>query len=413
MIAPPPRRVGLKYERERSTERIALESRRRQRRADDEHRRAVKRRRGAVLLALIVVPAVAVWALAFRSPDQPSDSAKRPAEDAVSGDTRGAVAPVDVRTPATVRGILVSADVAADRARMRGILADADLREGLNTIVVDVKDERGRIAFPVDVPLAREAEAIRRRYDPARLVAQAHAEGVYVIGRVVAFEDPLAVSARPALAVKKGGRTWRSAAGSSWLDPTRRDARRYVLDVARAAAEAGFDEIMLDGVRFPAERDAGLAYRQRGVDRDRLIADFLTEAVSALRPRGVKVSATVFGLAATRDLGVGQDPARLKLVVDALSPTVFPAAFASGEFGIGLPGANPHDTALASLADWRARLVNGRAALRPWLQAFPLNGTTYGTGSIDAQIKAAGEAATDGYLLWTPVAGDDGVLTGR
>ena len=64
-------------------------------------------------------------------------------------------------------------------------------RYGLNTIELDVKDEGGEIGFaPSDVPLARTVGATRPFYNPKALVALAHRNGIYMIGRVVCFQDP-------------------------------------------------------------------------------------------------------------------------------------------------------------------------------------------------------------------------------
>ena len=62
---------------------------------------------------------------------------------------------------------------------------------GLNTIELDVKDENGKIGFVSrSLPaLAREIGAARPYYDVAEAVAAAHSHHVYLIGRVVVFEE--------------------------------------------------------------------------------------------------------------------------------------------------------------------------------------------------------------------------------
>src|SRR4029078_9652531 len=75
-------------------------------------------------------------------------------------------------------------------------------RFGLNTIELDIKDEGGEIGFvPADVPLAQKVCATRRLYTPRALVQLAHRNGIFMIGRVVCFQDPKLAQGRPDLAV--------------------------------------------------------------------------------------------------------------------------------------------------------------------------------------------------------------------
>ena len=55
----------------------------------------------------------------------------------------------------------------------------------------------------------------------------------------------------------------------------------------------------------------------------------------------MRVSADVFGLSATRDLGIGQVPRRLSKYVDAVYPMVYPSHYDSGEYGLEDPNASP------------------------------------------------------------------------
>ena len=89
----------------------------------------------------------------------------------------------------------------------------------------------------------------------ARVVAQqAHAAGVYLIGRVVVFEDPTLTAARPDMAIRTtGGSVWVNNAGLGWSNPYDKRVWNYVISVGKAAARAGFDEIQFDYVRFPSD----------------------------------------------------------------------------------------------------------------------------------------------------------------
>ena len=97
-----------------------------------------------------------------------------------------------------------------------------DLRKsGLNTIELDVKDEGGEIGFrPAGVPLATKIGAVRSYYKPAEVARLAHRNGIYLIGRVVVFQDPLLSEARPDLAIRRSdGSVWKTSAGLGWVNP--------------------------------------------------------------------------------------------------------------------------------------------------------------------------------------------------
>jgi hypothetical protein len=129
------------------------------------------------------------------------------------------------------------------------------------------------------------------------------------------------------------------------------------------------------------------------------IAAFLRYATARLHPLGVRVSADVFGLAATHDLGIGQYPAQIGKIVDTIYPMTYPSHYRSGEFNLPDPNAAPAATVSDSLNDFRTELTGERALLVPWLQDFSL-GRTYSPADVAAQIGAARSFHTGGFMLW-------------
>jgi hypothetical protein len=173
------------------------------------------------------------------------------------------------------------------------------------------------------------------------------------------------------------------------------------VDVAVAAAKAGFDEIQFDYTRFPSDGDLSII-RYPGAHPQPMkatIAAYLAYAASRLHPLGVRVSADVFGLSATHDLGIGQYPARVGQVVDAIYPMTYPSHYRSGEYNLPNPDAAPGTTVMDSLRDFRAQLDGGKALLVPWLQDFSL-GRTYTFTDVAAQIASARSMTTGGFMLW-------------
>jgi hypothetical protein len=314
-----------------------------------------------------------------------------------------AKAPPD-RLPKEIRGVHVTMGLAS---LPHGIDRYLALRSvGLNTIELDVKDENGEVGFvSPDLPaLARSDGAARPFYDPRVAVRKLHAAGLYVIGRVVAFEDPTLTAARPALAIhdRRGG-IWRDASGLGWANPYDPRVWAYDVGIAAAAAKAGFDEIQFDYVRFPSDGDVSQMVfpRSRAEPKGATIARFAAYAAARIHQLRVRVSADVFGLAATHDLGIGQVPRRLGAHLDAVYPMVYPSHYSPGEYGIQDPSAYPGRIVAHSLLDFRRALRGERTRIVPWLQDFSV-GRTYTLIEVSDQIAAERRQHAGGFLLWNP-----------
>jgi hypothetical protein len=306
--------------------------------------------------------------------------------------------------PREVRGVHVTMALAGLEGKIDEYVALKAF--GLNTLEVDVKDENGYVGF-VDSSLpklARDVGAARPFYDVDEVVRKVHAAGMYLIGRVVVMEDPTLSAGRPDLSLLRlDGSRWLNNGGLGWVNPYDERVWRYVVGVAAAAAKAGFDEIQFDYVRFPSDGDVSqIVYRHKVAEpKGTTIARFLRYASSWLHPLRVRVSADVFGLAATHDLGIGQVPKRLAPYLDALYPMVYPSHFGSGEYGIQEPDAYPGRTVARALLDFRRQLKGEHMTLIPWLQDFSL-GQQYTVIEVTDQIAAARRQHAAGFLLWNP-----------
>ena len=303
--------------------------------------------------------------------------------------------------PKEVRGLHITMALANIPGRLQQYIGLK--QDGLNTIEVDVKDENGVIAFdPAGVPLARRIGAARPFYDPRKVAAEVHAAGMYLIGRVVTFEDPILSAARPQFAVQNPDDSrWLTSGGLGWMNPYDRRVWRYDVGVAVAAAKAGFDEIQFDYVRFPSDGDLADA-RYPGVHRQPMnwtVPLFVKYAVSRLHPLGVRVSTDVFGLAATRNLGIGQLPRRIAKYADTIYPMVYPSHYGSGEYGIVDPDSRPGVTVAYSLRDFRTAVQGRKTLLIPWLQDFSL-GQSYNLSDVQDEIESARLEHTKGFMLW-------------
>jgi hypothetical protein len=368
------------------------------RRRRQERRRQVRRRRLTALAVLVALVAAALFGLVRL----------------VSGATAGAsstfLQPVPAAVPASafhrqtpeeIRGVHITGPLMSLPGRFARYLALG--RHGLNTVEVDLKDESGNVSFERGAPaVARNDGAARAYFDPRRVARQAHRAGMYLIGRVVTFEDPITATAHPELAIHRSdGSLWHTNGGLAWLNPYSRKAWRYDVDVAVAAAKAGFDEIQFDYVRFPSDGDLSVI-RYPGAHPQpmrRTIPAFLRYARSRLHPLHVRLSADVFGLSAARDLGIGQLPSQVGAIVDAIYPMTYPSHYNSGEYNLSDPNAAPGATVMFSLQDFRDQVPLGHAVLVPWLQDFSLY-RTYTLADVKAQIQAARMMHTGGFMLW-------------
>jgi hypothetical protein len=303
--------------------------------------------------------------------------------------------------PAEVRGVHVTMALASLPGKIDEYAALQGW--GLTAIELDVKDENGEVGFASKyAPLAKEIGAAHPYYHPGQVAKTVHARGLYLVGRVVTFEDPVLGEKRPDLAIHNSdGSVWHNNGGLAWTDEYDKRVWKYNVDVAVAAAKAGFDEIQFDYVRFPSDGDLSqIRYPAvRAEPMSKTIADFLAYAARRLRPLGVRVSADLFGLAATHDLGIGQAPRKISGTLDAIYPMVYPSHFAPGEYNIPDPNADPGRTVAFALADFHKQMAGKRAKLIPWLQDFSL-GRTYTVDDVRAQIVAAREAHARGFMLW-------------
>ncbi len=364
--------------------------------------RATQRRRRVVLVALLLLP-VAVAAFAFtwsRSQPAPVPVETEPAATLTSEALTATGGRVPM--PEHIRGVHVTSYAVATPSLWEPIITLSDPKVGMNAVQIDIKDERGEVAFTTPIPTARDSGAHMNIYDPVKALREAHQRGLYVIGRIVTFQDGYAPRAFPKLALKrKNGEPWENDLGITWLDPSNEESWEYPLQLAAYAAELGFDEIMFDYVRYPTDGELDvIRFHDPGRNQDEAITAFLKRASRELKPRGVRVSAAFFGLAASEDLGIGQKPGKLRNTLDAFYPMIYPSHFGSGQFNIDDPDDAPGPTITAAMADWRRRTNGGTAELRPWLQDFTMGEREYGLAEVREQIAAAEATGAGGWLLW-------------
>ncbi|WP_433544235.1 putative glycoside hydrolase (plasmid) [Streptomyces sp. CA-294286] len=306
-----------------------------------------------------------------------------------------------------IRAAHITAIGWGDDTLRKGIL---DLvRSGkLNAVQLDVKDEDGEVGYNSQVPLARKIGAAKGYYDARKAVAEIHAAGAQVIGRIVAFRDPLLATAawksgqREQVVLTSagqpyGGGNYGALAFTNFADPT---VRKYNQDLAVEAARLGFDDVLYDYVRRPDGPLSGMRFPGIGsATPEQSITSFVAETQTAMRPHGKYLGVSVFGIAATRPTEIAQDIPALAKVSDYIAPMVYPSHWGPGEYGVAAPDTSPYAIVHRSLADFARQTKNTQSEVVPWLQDFSM-GSTYGPAQVADQIKAAAANNMKSFILW-------------
>lgn len=320
--------------------------------------------------------------------------------------------------PFTPKALYLSFYGIGDRGLRESALRLIDETE-LNSLVIDVKGDRGMIPYKSSVPLAVAigAQKITTVKEIRGLVGYLHQKGVYLIARIVVFKDnPLAFS-RPDLAIRtQSGQTWLDREGLAWTDPFKREVWDYNIDIAVEAARNGFDEIQFDYVRLPDE--SGLKFAMPNTEQTRInaITGFLSEARRRLKRYNVFLAADIFGYVCWNldDTDIGQRLEDLPLHLDYISPMLYPSGFQYGIPGHRIPVVNPYAVVRLSLERAKQRTGLPAKRFRPWLQAFKdyaFDRRPFKDKEIREQIRAAEGFGSDGWMLWNPrnVYSDDGL----
>ena len=244
----------------------------------------------------------------------------------------------------------------------------------VNTIVLDVKTDNGHLMYDSQIDSVAELKNERIKYDSTTLQELQNELDIYLIGRVVAFQDPIFSRKyiESAIIDSKTNSPY-SQNGQYFLDPSDKKSREYVLNIALEACLLGFDEIQFDYIRYPDTSYQGLVYDEVSSfeNRTKNINSFLSEATKALHDIGCLASADIFGyvLNAKNDNGIGQYLETIVESVDFISPMVYPSHYSRGSFGYDYPNSHPYEVVTAALNRGLSRDIN-EEQLRPFLQGF-------------------------------------------
>jgi hypothetical protein len=313
-------------------------------------------------------------------------------------------------TPDPVRGIYMTSYVAGTKDWRESLVKMIDETE-LNSIVIDVKDYTGRIAFEVSDPSLKETGAAEIRIPDIReFIDYLHSKNIYAIARISVFQDAYLVKKRPDLAVKtKTGTVWKDYKGIAWLNPASQEVWDYTVKISRETEAVGFDELNYDYIRYPSDGDMKnivLPYAEGAKTKAESIKFFFSYLSEHLASLKIPLSVDLFGFVTTHtdDLNIGQILENAIPHFDFICPMVYPSHYPKTYMGFSNPADHPYEIISLAMASSTQRLLDASSTpskMRPWLQDFDL-GADYTAGMIRKEKQAVYDSGLTSWLLWDP-----------
>ncbi|MBD5452933.1 MAG: putative glycoside hydrolase [Lachnospiraceae bacterium] len=284
----------------------------------------------------------------------------------------------------------------------------------LNTMVIDIKNDEGAVTYKMQSDMVLEIESgVRYIRDIDALVEKLHEKDIYLIARIVAFKDPYLAEKKPELSLKtKSGEVFRDKNKEAWVNPYKKEVWDYLMEIGTQAAEAGFDEIQFDYIRFSTDVNADdIDYGEEAETKtkEEAITEFTEYAYETLHPLGVVVSADVFGTIIDNESDreiVGQNYRDMAAHLDYICPMVYPSHYSNGVYNIEVPDKAPYDTVYQAMNISKEKLETDEqiADVRVWIQDFTASWLkdyiSYGAEEVRAQIQAVYDAGYEEWILW-------------
>ena len=324
----------------------------------------------------------------------------------------------DNRTKVNVKGAYVGLSL-ENKDTLNKWLELAKTTE-MNAVVIDVKHDSGKVTYQMG--LGDDYICSYSYSDMKGLLKTLKENGIYTIARVVCFKDSVVEELHPEyMLYNKDGSLFVDRDGETWMNPYNRDTWKHIIDVAEQAALDGFDEICFDYIRFSTSRliskkltegkeDYNFEYLvDFGYDSDELntrqiITAFTKYACDRLKPLGVYVSASVYGViirSGEDSARVGQDYVEMSRYLDYICPMVYPDHYAKGWNGIENPKKEPYNLVYGEMKKSVEKLSvlplqqKTYAECRPWLAGF-----NYTASQIREEIRGTYDNGYTSWFLW-------------
>ena len=274
-----------------------------------------------------------------------------------------------------------------------------------NAVVVDIKD--GVLAWPAKTAKELSPRSYKTAYTTKKKykkgIDSLKKTGVYMIGRIVVFNDPIYAKDHPEDCIKYQGRTY-------WPSAYDRDVWEYNVRLAQEAIEEfGFNEIQFDYVRFPEEsyqmsQSKKTKFRNKyDEEKGQAIQNFCFYAADQIHEAGAYFSVDVFGESAYGYMtAYGQYWPGISNIVDAISAMPY-----TDHMGGEGSWENPYGTvkSWAKRAKKMQDYLEHPAAARTWITGYDTPhwdpSVNYGKKQLKDQAKALKDAGLDGgFIPW-------------
>ncbi|HUW40837.1 MAG TPA: putative glycoside hydrolase [Rectinemataceae bacterium] len=315
----------------------------------------------------------------------------------------------------------------------------------LDAVVVDMKDDFGRLRFEPRDPAIRRIGKVSNPLNIESFVSQWKAKGRYLIARIPVFKDEVAYEydgCKYAIWDSRTNEPWRgtitrkvepaqseTAPGGTgpdladlpspapvryettdmkeyWVDPYCEDIWAYNVAIANEVIARGFDEVQFDYIRFPTDgqnlRDASYRWKDPGMDQESAIVSFLRYARANIK---APISIDVYGANGWYRSGVrtGQDVEILSKYVDVICPMFYPSHFEQ-DF-LAQPPAIERPYRIYQIGSMRTYFIaHKRVVVRPYVQAFWMNvrydRIYYNPGYVKLEIAGVRDSLNQGMTFW-------------
>ena len=315
---------------------------------------------------------------------------------------------------------------------------------GLNALVVDMKDDYGLLRFQPESELLKAKSSVTMyKIDVENFVCEMKQEGLYLIARIVVFKDKNLASygggkyaawdwrnKKPWVGVRgeedvldEQGNVMRDEQGNplpkktvyydeNWVDPYSEEVWQYNIEIARELIARGFDEIQFDYIRFPTDgknmENISFRWRDEGMDKESALLSFLQYARENIQaPIGIDIyGANGWYRSGTR---TGQDVELFSRYVDVVCPMFYPSHFEQDFMEYKPVKERPYR--IYFFGSYRNTVsARNQMIVRPWVQAFYMgvryDRLNYDKDYVRREIFGVRDALNRGYMYWNNSGGD-------
>lgn len=290
-------------------------------------------------------------------------------------------------------------------------------QKGMNSIVIDFKDDLGFVRWDSQVEQAKEAQAVRPILDVEAILKKAKEEEVSIIARFVVFKDKNLYKYQNykfALWNKRKQIPWANFVEDDlgqliqkeyWVDIFSENVWNYNIALAQELEKLGVDEIQFDYIRFPSDGPVSQASSRHNTKAMRNVDALESFLKKAREKLSLPISVDVYGYNGwflTDSLGQNID--RLSLYVDAISPMTYPSHYPEAFLG----NLSYMERARMLYEEGMSRTkfyTKNRILVREYVQAFLLGGERKFSQKIyqeylNKQLQGIYNAGGNSFLLW-------------